>query len=264
MEHKEGQGVSVGLRHLTDGLEQLRHSVRQVRVGRRLGEDGPHAGGHQGGPQVPQEVLHHSGQSVDLVPGEVWTSSRLQELFSQSLHLGLGPGHSVKSHLAQAAGLDLVDAVDDEGGDHGGSLGREVGQLGSSDQGGLAGSLLGGADRDAGEGHQVSTLRMTHGLALPALVTRLPEPDSPPARPAGLSLGGEVFLLDELVLPVHAGVAAGPHDGVGGAVGSLGEVGSAGVPGSQSGSAGHPLDHRHCAEAGSEGSIAGVIPAVSR
>ena len=260
MEHEEGEGVSVRLRHLTDGLEELRDPISEVGVGGCLGEDVPHAGGHQGGLQVPQEVLHDSSEGVDVVPGEVGTSSGLQELVSESTDLRLRSRNSVDADLAQTAGLDLVEAVDDDGGNHRGGERGEVGQVSSSVEGGPAGSLVSRAHRDTGHGQEVSTVRVTDGPTLPALVTRLPEPDPPPARPASLSLGGEVFLLDEDVFPVHPGVAAGPDDGVGGGVRRPGQGGCAGVGRGECGRASQSLYHRHLAHTRGYSSP-GVFPA---
>ena len=100
---------------------------------------------------------------------------------------------------------------------------------------------------------------MADSPTLPALVAGLPEPDPPSTGPTGLSLCREIFLLDELMLPVHPGVAAGPHDGVGRGVRSPGQGGRAGVGRGQRGRARHPLYHRHSAHAGSY-SIPSVFP----
>ena len=79
---------------------------------------------------------------MDVAPGQVWTPPGLEELVSQSPHLGLCSRNSVQPDLAQTAGLDLVEAVNDEGGNHRGGERREVGQLSSLGQSGPAGGLV--------------------------------------------------------------------------------------------------------------------------
>ena len=63
------------------------------------------------------------------------------------------------------------------------------------------------------------------------------------------------------MLPVHASVAVGPDDRVGGGVGGVGdEGGGAGVGGGECGGAPLSLDHCDGAHTGSHGSVPSIVP----
>ena len=152
MEHKEGEGVSVGLRHLGDCLEELGHPVRHVRVGGGLGEHGPLAVGDQRLSQRLEEVLDQAGEGVHVALGEIGTPSSSEKLLTQVSHLFLTSRDPVEADFREAPGLDLVDAVDNEGRDHGGGVGRVVSQLPAPGHRRLAGGLLSRAGGDTGQG----------------------------------------------------------------------------------------------------------------
>ena len=150
MEHKEGEGVSVGLRHLGDCLEELGHSVSHVWVGGGLGEHSPLAVGDQRLSQRLEEILDQASEGVHIALGEIGTASSSEEFLPQISHLLLTPRDPVEADLIEAPGLDLIDAVDDEGGDHGGGVGSEVSQLPTSGHQSLAGGLLSRSGGDTG------------------------------------------------------------------------------------------------------------------
>ena len=152
MEHEEGKGVSVGLRHLRDRLEELGHPIRDVGVGGGLGEHGPLAVRDQRLPQRLEEVLHQPGEGVHVALGEVRTSSTSEELLPQVTDLFLTPRDPVETDLVETPGLDLIDAVNNEGRDHGGGVWRVVSQLAAPGHRRLAGSLLGRSGGDTGQG----------------------------------------------------------------------------------------------------------------
>ena len=88
-------------------------------------------------------------------------------------HLLLAAGDPVEADLVQAAGVELVDTVDDDGGHHGRGARHVVRQLPAAAQRGLAWGSLSGSSRDTGQGDLLPALRVTHCPALPAFVHNL-------------------------------------------------------------------------------------------
>ena len=87
-----------------------------------------------------------------------------------SAHLLLAAGDPVEADLVQASGLDLVDAVDDDGGHHGGGVGRVVRQVPAPAMRSLVGRLLGRASGDTGKRNLVTTFSWRPSI--PTLISR--------------------------------------------------------------------------------------------